>query len=54
MANYYRQHLLDEGVLTLKNGNEDVPFYYDVIGGVKETAYVLGTQYLTVKSCYNL
>ena len=48
MANYYRQHLLDEGVLTLKNGNEDVPFYYDVIGGVKETAYVLGTQYLTV------
>lgn len=48
MANYYRQRLLDQGVLTLKDDNKDIPFYYDVIGGVKETSYILGTQYLSV------
>lgn len=48
LANYYRQRLLDEGILTLKNSNGDIPFYYDVIGGVKKTAYFLGTQYLSV------
>ncbi len=50
MANYYRQQLLDEGVLKLKGNNDDIPFYYDVVGGVKETAYFLGAQYLSVNS----
>ena len=48
LANYYRQRLINEGVLAYKNGNGDIPFYYDIIGGVKETAFFLGTQYLTV------
>lgn len=46
MANYYRNRLLREGVLTAKTENEDIPFYYDVIGGVKETSHFLGVQYL--------
>ena len=48
IANYYRQRLIDEGTLTLKEGNEDIPFYYDIVGGVKETVFFLGTQYLSV------
>lgn len=48
IANYYRQRLVDEGTLTLKEGNGDIPFYYDIVGGVKETAFFLGTQYLSV------
>lgn len=48
IANYYRQRLLDEGVLTLKDTNDDIPFYYDIVGGVKETSFFLGTQYLSV------
>lgn len=48
IANYYRQRLMDEGVLKLKDSNDDIPFYYDIIGGVKETSFILGTQYLSV------
>ncbi|HPU63095.1 MAG TPA: DUF5696 domain-containing protein [Mobilitalea sp.] len=48
LANYYRQRLIDEGILTLKGENGDIPFYYDIIGGVKKTAFFLGTQYLSV------
>lgn len=48
IANYYRQRLIDNGVLKLKEGNGDIPFYYDIVGGVKETAFFLGTQYLSV------
>lgn len=48
IANYYRQRLIDEGVLTLKKDKGDIPFYYDIVGGVKETAFFLGTQYLSV------
>lgn len=48
IANYYRQRLINEGILTLKGGNGDIPFYYDIIGGVKETSFFLGAQYLSV------
>jgi hypothetical protein len=48
IANYYRERLLDEGILTLKDGNDDIPFYYDIVGGVKETSFIMGTQYLSV------
>jgi|LSQX01.3.fsa_nt_gb hypothetical protein len=48
IANYYRQRLIDEGVLRLKKENNDIPFYYDIIGGVKETSFFLGAQYLSV------
>ncbi len=46
MANYYRNRLISEGVLTKNNQTGDIPFYYDVIAGVKETNHILGVQYL--------
>lgn len=49
IANYYRNRLIDEGVLSVhEEAQGDIPFYYDVIGGVKETASFLGKQYLSV------
>lgn len=48
MANYYRERLVREGVLTANEPKEDVPFYLDIIGGVKRTAFFLGVQYLQV------
>ncbi len=45
-ANYYRNRLLDEGVLTAKEETDgDIKFYYDVLGGVDMTKFILGTQY---------
>lgn len=46
LANYYRERLINEGVLTANENADDIPFYYDVIGGVKETGHFLGVQYL--------
>lgn len=46
IANYYRNRLVEEGVLTASEGTGDIPFYYDVISGVKETSHFLGVQYL--------
>ena len=46
MANYYRERLIAEGKLTPMTESGDIPFYYDVIAGVKETAHFLGVQYL--------
>lgn len=49
MANYYRNRLIEEGQLALNGETGDIPFYYDVIGGVKLTSYFLGAQYLSQK-----
>ncbi|MBQ8982835.1 MAG: hypothetical protein IJ079_04530 [Lachnospiraceae bacterium] len=46
LANYYRNRLVEEGILTAKNETGDIPFYYDVIASVKENAHFLGVQYL--------
>ena len=46
IANYYRNRLIEEGVLTAQVAEGDIPVYYDVIGGVKETDHFLGIQYL--------
>ncbi|MCM1191219.1 MAG: DUF5696 domain-containing protein [Acetatifactor muris] len=46
LANYYRDRLIAEGRLTPQTEGGDIPFYYDVIAGVKETAHFLGVQYL--------
>lgn len=49
LARAYRRRLVEEGKLReAKAEAEDIPFYYDVIGGVKETAHFLGIQYLRV------
>lgn len=45
-ANYYRQRLVDEGVLKAKeNPADDIKFYYDVLGGVMMNKFFLGTRY---------
>lgn len=46
LANYYRNRLVSEGKLTKSSKSGDIPFYYDVICGVKETNHILGVQYL--------
>jgi len=46
IANYYREKLIAKGVLTPLADGGDLPFYYDVIGGVKENAHFLGVQRL--------
>lgn len=48
VANYYRERLIEEGVLTLREtGDEtDIKFYYDVISGLEMTEYFLGKQYM--------
>ncbi len=48
MANYYRNKLIDEGKLALLTEAKDIPFYMDVIGGVKRSANFVGVQYLQV------
>ncbi len=44
-ANYYRERLVKEGVLTPKEEGEDIKFYYDVLGGVLMNKFFLGIQY---------
>lgn len=45
-ANYYRDRLIAEGKLTADtDGDTDLKFYYDVLGGVTMTKFFLGTQY---------
>lgn len=46
IANYYRERLIAEGILTPDTQTGDIPFYYDVISGVKETAHFMGVQSL--------
>ena len=44
-ANYYRERLINEGVLTPTEASGDIKLYYDILGGVERTNYFLGTQY---------
>lgn len=46
IANYYRDRLVSEGVLTLDGAQEDLKFYYDVISGVEMEESFLGKQYM--------
>ncbi len=50
LANYYREKLIKEGRLTPSGRTGDIPLYYDVITGVKETGHILGVGYLHVFS----
>ena len=50
VAAYYRDRLIAEGVLTPMEAGGEVPFYYDVIGGIKETAHTLGVQHLRINA----
>ncbi len=45
-ANYYRERLVNEGVLKAKDKTvDDIKFYYDVLGGVMMNKFFLGTRY---------
>lgn len=46
IANTYREKLIAQGKLDALTEEGDIPFYYDIIGGVKETSHILGVQYL--------
>lgn len=48
MANYYREKLVADGTLKALEKASDIPFYMDLIGGVKVDANVLGISYLDV------
>lgn len=48
MANYYRERLIEEGVLTAQTSDESTKFYYDVISGVEMTKFFLGKQYMSM------
>jgi len=45
MANFYRNKLITEGVLTDRTQPGDIPLYMDLAGGVQGTGYFLGKQY---------
>lgn len=49
-ANYYRDRLIAEGVLTPQETTGDIKFYYDVLSGVETTKFFLGTQYRGLNS----
>ena len=44
-ANYYRERLINEGVLTVNHKDTDIKFYYDILGGVEQIESFLGVQY---------
>lgn len=48
MANYYRAKLVENGTLTHLAPASDIPFYMDLIGGVKVDANILGISYLDI------
>lgn len=50
MANYYRNKLIEREVLTVNEHQESIPFYLDIVGGVKLQESVLGVSYLGVTS----
>lgn len=50
IANYYREKLIAEGRIAPTGKTGDIPFYYDIISGVKETGHILGVGYLHVFS----
>ncbi len=48
MANYYRNKLIERGVLKINEKQTSIPFYLDIVGGVKLQESVLGVSYLGV------
>lgn len=48
MATYYRNELLERGELVQKKDSQNIPFYLDIIGGVKKQQSILAIPYLSV------
>lgn len=49
IASYWRERMISEGRLTAVESGRDLPFFCDVIGGVKSAKHVLGFKYLAVE-----
>ena len=45
MANYFRERLINEGILTLSDTKDSIPFFLNLLGGVERISYFLGKQY---------
>ncbi|MGN6714201.1 DUF5696 domain-containing protein [Anaerocolumna jejuensis] len=48
MADYYRKELIGRGVLAVQKETDNIPFYLDIVGGVKKQMSILGSPYLGV------
>lgn len=48
MANYYRNELQKRGDMAQKQEEQSIPFYLDILGGVKKQQSILGVPYLSV------
>lgn len=48
MAGYYREELIGRGELAKKETEASLPFYLDIVGGVKMQKSILGVPYLAV------
>jgi hypothetical protein len=48
MANYYRNELIERGELSRLEPKDSIPFYLDILGGVKMEESFLGVPYLSV------
>lgn len=48
MAKYYRNELIKAGILTVKEKTDSIPFYMDIVGGVKQQGSILGVPYMEV------
>lgn len=48
MANYYRNELINRKVLNKKQDNKSIPFYLDIVGGVKIQKNILGIPHMEV------
>jgi len=50
IANYYRQRLINDGVLVKQASKGSIPLYYDLLTGVKGVSHFIGVQYLKTMS----
>jgi hypothetical protein len=48
MARYYRNKLIEDGVLTVKDESDSIPFYLDILGSIKKQKSIMGAPYLGV------
>ncbi len=49
VAAYWRERMIREGQLTPNEEEKDIPFFCDVVGGVKTTKHALGFKYLAIE-----
>ncbi|MCR5584091.1 MAG: hypothetical protein K6F63_01495 [Lachnospiraceae bacterium] len=50
IANYVRNKLISDGVLTVNPKSDAIPLYYDIISGIRETSHILGKLTFRIKA----